>query len=149
METPDDILIREASIDAIRPLRHAVLRAGLGPEAAVFDGDEEPASRHVGAFLSSGQLIGCVSIVQRPWNGEPAWQLRGMAVEDGLRGRGVGKLLLARIEQIVATEAHSAVLWCNARASAVGFYSAMGWKTVGQQFHIETAGPHFRMLKDL
>jgi GNAT superfamily N-acetyltransferase len=149
VSTHDEILIRETSVEAVRPLRHAVLRAGLPPEAAVFDGDDEASSHHVGAFAPTGALVGCASIIRRPWNGVPAWQLRGMAVDDGLRGRGAGKLLLAKIEQIVLAESHSTLLWCNARTPAVGFYAAMEWQRVGVEFVIPTAGPHYRMFKPL
>jgi predicted GNAT family N-acyltransferase len=149
MEDLANTSIRETPVETIRPLRHRVLRAELPLEAAIFDGDDEPTSRHVAAFNQSAEVIGCVSIVQRPWNGDPAWQLRGMAVADGLRGFGVGKLILAHIERIVQSQVHSAMLWCNARLPAVGFYTAAGWTRVGEQFDIPTAGPHFRMFKTL
>jgi predicted GNAT family N-acyltransferase len=149
MTEPDEIVICQTSAEAIRPLRHAVLRAGLGPEAAVFDGDDEPTTRHIGAFNRDGQLVGCATIVRRLWHHELAWQLRGMAIDGELRGRGIGRLLLVQIERIVLEDGFSSTLWCNARTPAVGFYSAMGWKKIGDEFHIETAGPHFRMLKKL
>ncbi len=149
MNPHEDILIRQTSAQAVRPLRHAVLRAGLPPEAAVFDGDDEESSRHFAAYQPTGEIIGCASIVRRPWNGVPAWQLRGMAVDISLRGKGVGKQLLAKIEQSVLAEDHSTLLWCNARTPAVGFYSAMGWQKVGEEFVIATAGPHYRMFKPL
>jgi predicted GNAT family N-acyltransferase len=145
----DSITIRETSVEAIRPLRHAVLRAGLPPEAAIFDGDDEPTSRHFGAFATSGDVVGCASIVQRPWEGQPAWRLRGMAISDELRGSGMGRRLLAKIDQIVLADNHSNILWCNARTPATGFYSRLGWTRIGDEFHIETAGPHFRMFKIL
>ena len=149
MSKLDDISIRQTSAQAIRPLRHSVLRAGLPLEAAVFDGDEEATSRHLAALDQSGKLVGCASIVWRSFNDEPAWQLRGMAIDDGLRGRGIGRLLLSRIELLVLDEGHSSTLWCNARTPAVGFYLAMGWKEFGEEFQVETAGPHYRMVKKL
>src|ERR1700677_2855535 len=97
MAEPDDLIIGETTAERIRPLRHAVLRAGLPPAAAVFDGDDEPTTRHIGVFNRTREVVGCASIVQRPFNGEPAWQLRGMAIIDEARGRGVGRVLLARI----------------------------------------------------
>ena len=72
LEEPVDLLIGETSAELIRPLRHAVLRAGLPVEAAVFDGDDEPTSRHVAGIDRSGRVVGCASIVQRPWSGAPA-----------------------------------------------------------------------------
>lgn len=149
MTIPAELAIRETSAQAIRPLRHSVLRAQLPLEAAVFDGDDEPTTRHIGAFGTDRQVIGCASIVRRPWHNGPAWQLRGMAIDSELRGRGVGRLLLAQIERIVLEDGFSPILWCNARTPAVGFYSAMGWQRIGEEFHIETAGPHYRMLKKL
>jgi GNAT superfamily N-acetyltransferase len=155
----------------LHPLRHLVLRVGLPLETAVIDGDDEPTTRHVGVFDQNGLIIGCASIIQRPWNdrmswrlrgmailrlnpkpptrGEAAWRLRGMAVDAGLRGRGIGRAMLSRIEQIVIAADYPPLLWCCARKPAVGFYAAMRWTKIGSEFYDENAGPHFLMYKRL
>jgi predicted GNAT family N-acyltransferase len=147
VEGEAQVQIARVAVEQVRPLRHVVLRAGLPPEAAIFDGDEEPTSRHLAAIDGADNIVGCATIVRRAWNNEPAWQLRGMAVADSHRGTGVGRLLLQAIETIALTEQFSCLFWCNARTPAVGFYRRAGWTSVGDEFIIQTAGPHYRMYK--
>ena len=171
MAEPDNISIRDTSAEALLSLRHSVLRVGLPPESAVIDGDVEPTTHHIGAFDQSGQLVGCASLMRRPWDdqtswpvrcmailrliprpptpGEAAWRLRGMAVVSDLRGRGIGRLMLANIEQFVRTTDYSRLLWCCARKPVVGYYAAMGWTKIGAEFYVKNVGPHFTMFKRL
>jgi GNAT superfamily N-acetyltransferase len=74
------------------------------------------------------------------------WQLRGMAVVPEVQRSGVGALLLQAVEEGIRN-GRGAVLWCNARAPAAGFYEKHGWKVIGEEFEIPTAGPHVRMWK--
>src|SRR5438067_4534687 len=139
------IVIRAASIDEIVDLRWKILRAGLPRDAANFPGDDEPTTLHVGAFLDDRQIVGCAMLVRRPWQDEPAWQLRGMAVRDDLRGQGIGTRILEFAERTLAGQNYAAQLWCNARTPATSFYERLGWQKIGEEFHIESAGPHFKM----
>jgi GNAT superfamily N-acetyltransferase len=141
--------IRRGRLDEIIDLRHAVLRQGLPRDAAVFEGDSGPAARHYVA-TADNQIIGCTTLHPSRSENEPAWQLRGMAVADGHRGRGVGRLMLQFMEQELVTDPSAPLLlWCNARVPASGFYQRLGWEVVSNQFEIPTAGPHFRMVKRL
>lgn len=145
---PDyELTVRPVSAEEVIDLRHLVLRAGLPRESAIFDGDRDPATIHLGAFVAE-QLVGCASILRNPLAGEPALQLRGMAVHPNWQQRGVGRRLLA---EIVAAGRASGVdlLWCNARKPAASFYQANGWEMISEEFIIPTAGPHFRMTKRL
>src|SRR5262245_31774314 len=108
------VVVRRATRDEILPLRHAVLRPGLPVAEAHFDGDDEPSTRHVGAFRQDdGALVGCVSLMRRPRDGA-VWQLRGMATRDDVRGRGVGAAILAFVDTTLGDDP----LWCNARIEA-------------------------------
>ncbi|MGN6368146.1 MAG: GNAT family N-acetyltransferase, partial [Phycisphaerae bacterium] len=80
--------------------------------------------------------------------GLAAYQLRGMATGESVRGRGVGRELLAAAEGFVRG-AGVGVMWCNARVPAVGFYEKGGWTVVSGEFEIPTAGPHVRMERKL
>lgn len=131
---------------AVLDLRHRVLRQGMPAEAAVFEGDDEPTAIHLGAF-ERGTIVGCVTLIQRDWKGEPAWQLRGMAVDELMRKAGVGATMLDEVDQLVAASEHSHQLWCNARVIAKGFYERHGWKVESELFDIPTAGPHHVMSK--
>jgi predicted GNAT family N-acyltransferase len=126
-------------------LRHRVLRAGLARETAIFDGDDASTTRHFVAEHDD-RIVGCVTLVLNEWHGEPAWQLRGMAVEPALQGRGVGNSLLRTVDDFVRSSA-ARQLWCNARVPAVRFYERHGWAVVSEEFDIPTAGPHRKMTK--
>ena len=130
-------------------MRHAVLREGLPRETAVFAGDDSADTLHVVAE-DSGALVGCATLVASAWQGEPAWQLRGMAVLPSHRRTGVGGLMLKQLLRLARDAAGDVRrMWCNARTPAVGFYERHGWVVASDEFVIETAGPHFKMTLKL
>jgi GNAT superfamily N-acetyltransferase len=143
--------IRPITAEETIPLRHAVLRAGLPRATAIFPGDEAASSRHFGAFVE-GQLVGVATIhfaplLDRP-DFDPAYQVRGMATAEDMRGQGVGTALLeACIAE--AVRCGGQWIWCNARTPAAGLYSRHGFKVQGGIFDIPTAGPHYRMIRPL
>ena len=141
-------LIRRGTTEEIIDLRHVILRTGLPREMAYFEGDDEPTTRHVVAELD-GRIVGCATLLRRPWNGAPAFQLRGMAVIPELRGEGIGARLLAEIERTAREQSRevSKQMWCNARVPAMRFYQREGWIVASEQFDIEHAGPHVKMTK--
>src|SRR5215471_20383 len=95
-----ELQMREALIDEILDLRWEILRAGLPRESANFEGDDEPTTHHFVAEIGS-EIVGCATFLQRPFNHEPGWQLRGMAVTANRQGSGVGKRLLEFAESFV------------------------------------------------
>lgn len=138
-------MIRRVDLDEIIDLRHAVLRAGLPRDAAIFEGDHSDTARHYGVF-EEGRLIGCATAHLNTWEGKPAWQLRGMAVAPTHQSRGIGRQVLAFVERdLVQTPVHQ--LWCNARVPAAPFYQKLGWTIVSAPFGIPTAGPHVKMTR--
>lgn len=144
--------IRRATLEDLIDLRHHVLRDGLPREAAVFDGDRDPASRHYGAFAADGaseRVVGCASMLLNQWLDEPAWQLRGMATAPDFRGTGLGRAIVVFIESDIRATQIVRLLWCNARVPASRFYLKMGWQVVSEEFEIPTAGPRVRMVKRL
>jgi GNAT superfamily N-acetyltransferase len=140
--------VRAATFDEIVDLRYEVLRAGLPRDAAVFEGDSAPTSRHYGAF-SNGRNIGCATLHLNQWLDEPAWQLRGMATAPDFRSAGIGRELLVYVEADLLATHPVHLLWCNARVPAIRFYQRSGWQIVSEEFEIPTAGPHVRMVKRL
>jgi predicted GNAT family N-acyltransferase len=136
-----------ARVDAatIRPLRRAILRPTLPPEASVYDQDDDATTVHLAAYDDSRHLIGCVTVFPEALDDEPhAWRLRGMAVVDELHGRGVGAALLREaVDAVRATGAP--VLWCEAREAAQGFYAKYGFVGSGDLFNVAVAGPHRHM----
>lgn len=135
--------LRRASLDEILALRHAVLRPGLPLGAARFDGDDEPATRHFGAFCAApAGAVACVSCMQRPRRGAAAWQVRGMATRSDSRGRGIGAALLAFALEALRAEAGPQRAWCNARVTALGFWERAGWVVASDVFDLPGIGPH-------
>jgi len=139
--------VRPATVEDILDIRHEVLRIGHPRDSARFELDNDPRTIHSAAWVD-GQVVGCATFVSNPLEDQPAWQLRGMAVSVWMQKAGVGRALLNHLEPRVA---HSQVklLWCNARVNAVPFYKRLGWYVISDEFNIPSAGPHFRMQKDL
>jgi GNAT superfamily N-acetyltransferase len=148
------IEVRQVAVGKILDLRHRILRAGLPPESACFEGDEAETTLHFAVFEvepsghTGQQPVGSLSLMLNSFQAEGAWQLRGMAVDESHQGCGLGRELLTHAEQIVASrQVH--LLWCNARVPAAGFYEKHGWTIVSEVFEIPTAGPHVKMSKRL
>lgn len=144
--------LRDASATEIIALRHAALREGMPRSAAQFDGDHGPSTQHYGAFDAGpfgSHTLCCVSYMPTDFEGQPAWQLRGMATRADVRGGGIGRRLLTFAEASLREVGPLRQMWCNARSHAVGFYEKQGWAIASDAFHIETVGPHFQMTKRL
>ena len=150
MSTPpavEKLSIRPVSAADVMPLRHRVLRQGKPLMNAAYEGDDAEPTFHLAAF-EDGEVVGVASFMREPMPGRkdvPAWRLRGMAVEERLRGRQVGKRLVDRGIELTR-EAGGELLWCNARGTAVGFYERMGWTAVGEYFE-EHGLPHVVMWR--
>jgi GNAT superfamily N-acetyltransferase len=143
--------IRAITAEDTLDLRLAILRPGLPRETAIFPGDDAPTSHHYGAYLD-GRLVGVATmhyapLLDRP-DFDPAYQIRGMAIVDEVRGQGAGGALLTKcLDEAKRAGAHW--VWCNARTPAAGFYSRHGFQVQGGIFDVPNAGPHYRMLRPL
>ena len=142
--------IRPITSTEARTVRLPVLRAGLPPEFAKLDHDDDPGTRHFGAF-EGGRLVGVATFFAescplRP--GPRAWRLRGMATIPEMQGRGAGRALVtAGIGTAIADGA--TLMWCNARVTACGFYERLGFAPVGGEFELPNSGRHYMMIKEL
>jgi GNAT superfamily N-acetyltransferase len=142
------VIIRVATLDEILSLRHAVLRPGRALDTASFDGDADPTTIHVVA-CDGPDIVGCATIMRRPFEREDAAQLRGMATSPTHTRRGVGTAVLRFVETLVADEWRLPLAWCNARLSAVRFYEHAGWEVVSSTFDVPDVGPHVGMTRRL
>lgn len=141
-----DIEVRQITAAETIPIRHSVLRPGRPVEQARFPGDDDMGTIHLGVFRD-GQLECVGSLFQAPFPGTRharALQLRGMATAAQARGTGLGTALV-RVCLELAREKGIDTVWCNARSSAAGFYTRLGFEPVGEEFEIADVGPHFRM----
>jgi predicted GNAT family N-acyltransferase len=142
----DGVTVRRATLEEVFGLRCEVLFKGTNRPAAEYGEDRDPHTVHVAAF-DAGRIVCCATFLPSEWNGQPAWQLRGMATEAGYRGRGLGGRVLLLGEEL-CRESGPDRAWCNARVAAVPFYERHGWRTVSEEFKIPGVGPHRRMAKE-
>jgi GNAT superfamily N-acetyltransferase len=144
-----EVQIRRALPEEVIDLRHAILRAGLPRDTAIFPGDDHADARHVVAVTGDGRIIGCATAHPSTWDNAPAWQIRGMATDPAFRGAGIGRAMLGLLEKTIRDETTIRQMWCYARVSAMAFYERAGWRSISDPFEIPTAGPHMRMVKSI
>lgn len=144
-------IARRATRDEIIAVRHAELRPGFPLEAAIFEGDDAPTTFHFGAFMQAAgsENIGCASFMLNTWQGEPAYQLRGMATLASLVHHGIGRAVLEVAERTLLVDTPVRLLWANARVAAIAFYRKHGWTLASDVFDIPTVGPHYRIIRSL
>jgi GNAT superfamily N-acetyltransferase len=90
--------------------------------------DEDDNGYHFAAFHNN-YIVAVVSLFQKGSD----FQFRKFAVEENMQGKGVGKELLTYIQNFAIAEGAKRI-WCNARLSAIGFYSKMGYAQTGDLF---------------
>ena len=149
--TQQPLTIAKVNVERILNLRHRILRAGLPFESARFPEDLAPTTSHFAAFTALEkdlEPVACASFMLNSWSGQPAWQLRGMAIVAEQQRKGIGRMLLAHAERELVTGSKTRLFWCNARVLAIGFYLKQGWTVQSEIFEIPTAGPHCRMTKN-
>ena len=140
----NEVLVVDGALT--RELRRAVLRPHLSLDD-VLPGDDLLDAVHVAAVEDGRPLCTCFIYADScPWRpGEPAWHLRQMATAAQVRGRGLGRDVVAAAEAC-ARERGASVLWCYARAGAAAFYERCGWRRHGDVFTDEEHTiPHVRM----
>lgn len=149
----DEIRVQRIGAGDVLPLRRKVLRQGMPPETALFPGDDEPQTFHLGAMRGE-EIVGIATFLVRPYPLDTAasrgWQLRGMAVDPKLQSHGVGSKILETAIELLRPELHPiggdrATLWCKARKKAVEFYRRNGWIIEGEEFEIANFGWHHFM----
>jgi GNAT superfamily N-acetyltransferase len=118
-------------IEQIRPeltwrLRRDVLYPAQPLHAMEIEEDNN--GLHFGAFYED-KLVSVVSLFQQGAD----FQFRKFAVTPHLQNRGAGKMLLQYISYFVIQEGGTRI-WCNARLSAIGFYTKAGFVLTGQSF---------------
>lgn len=147
------------------PLRSKVLRPGLPLEAAIFPGDDDLHTFHLGVWAGN-TIVGVASLFQQPPpkslsipdavtatgittdDADQFWQLKGMAVDPQVQGQGYGRRLLRACVDYISRRS-GLILWCNARTSAVEFYLKGGFEVCGDEFFIVGVGPHLVMTRPI
>jgi GNAT superfamily N-acetyltransferase len=90
--------------------------------------DEDDTGLHFGTFYED-KLVSVVSLFQQGGD----FQFRKFAVVPQLQKRGVGNRLLQYITDFAKQQGGTRI-WCNARLSAIGFYTKAGFVLTGESF---------------
>ncbi|SOD74528.1 acetyltransferase (GNAT) family protein [Jatrophihabitans sp. GAS493] len=141
------IEVAPARAEEIEPLRRAVLRDGNPELDATTPEDGLPTTLHLaGADLAVGRPIGCLTLIEAPFAGDPlqiGLRLALMAVDPQYQRHGVGSVLLRTAQRAAASVGTG--IWANARDSALGFYARGGFATSGSGFIGPMNLPHHRI----
>jgi GNAT superfamily N-acetyltransferase len=143
-------LVVEVEADETYDLRRRVLRESRPASDVSFPEDHVPGALHLGVAGADGALRAVASFSPQPTPHRPdarAARLRGLAVEPPFQQAGVGRRLLdAAVERL--REQGFQVVWANGRDGALGFYTRLGWRVLGDGFAISGI-PHHVVLLDL
>lgn len=130
-------------------LREQVLLGPIGYDMArfrrEFAGMEEKFEHFVAVVrhASGPRVIGCATLLPNyPASG--TGKLMQMAVDPQRQGEGLGRRLVVAVESRAFGELGLTELFCHAQLPAIGFYDALGWETVSDEF-TEAGIPHRRM----
>lgn len=142
------IKIIEIKAEETYPIRKSVLREGMSLSHQM-NGDHDSSTLHLGLF-DEDRLV-CIGSFMKAAKSNfkgVQYQLRGMASAKGSQGKGYGKDLLQKAEELLKDKGVD-ILWCNARVVAIDFYSKLGYEFFGDVFEVNEVGPHFVMFKKL
>jgi N-acetylglutamate synthase-like GNAT family acetyltransferase len=131
-------------IDAIIDLRYDILRKPWNqPKETSSDGMEDTA---INAFiLDNAKVIACGRLQD---NGEGLGQIRYMAVDSDYQGKGLGKLIVIKLEE-EARNINLRTVELQARENAVEFYKSQGYAVKETSFKLWDIIQHYLMTKNL
>ncbi len=124
-------------------LRNKILRQPLGLHFSSDELAKECFDIHLGAFLGPA-MVGCLLL--RRVNAHTA-KMRQVAIDVSAQGRGIGRRLVATAEERARAMGYT-VIELNARATAIAFYSKLGYEVCGEPF-TELTLAHQKMRKIL
>lgn len=130
-------------IDGIINLRYDILRKPWNqPKETATDGMEDKA---INAFIEDdGKVVACGRLQD---NGEGVGQIRYMAVNDNYQGKGLGKLIVTKLEE-EAKLIGLKTIELQARENALEFYKSQGYIVKETTFKLWDIIQHYLMTKE-
>jgi GNAT superfamily N-acetyltransferase len=148
--TDDTFLVKRVTADQLHELRRRVLR---NDDAALYHPDlrdEDETAFHYGGFLGPRLVVSASFFPSAPPMDSSllTYQLRYMATDFDVQGRGYGSQVLAFAEDDLRALGVEQI-WANGRDTALGFYDSVGWQRVEGSEHLsaETQLPHTVIFK--
>lgn len=124
-------------------LREKILRIPLGLKFTKEYLKRDEHDFHLVAMYDK-KVIGCLILTPRE---KEIVQMRQVAVDATLQGKGIGKKLVYFSEQVSQEKGFKKII-LNARLVAVPFYKRLQYKIVSDEF-IEVGIPHYKMEKEI
>ena len=118
----------DTEFEAYYDLRWRVLRQPWGQSPGSERDELDDDATHVAGYDEVKGLV-CVGRLHAVETG--VGQVRYMAVEEPLRGRGLGQAVLNELERLGKRQGMSVIV-LDAREAAVGFYRHNGYEAVGE-----------------
>ena len=142
----NDVVVRKiqfgsAEYDSALRLRYQVLREPLGLELGAQDTDADSIELMLGAFIDL-RLVGF--LMMRTISPDLV-QMRQVAVDPTIQGRGMGRSLVDAFEA-EARKAGATEIIMNARLTAQAFYEKLGYETYSEPY-VQSTIPHVKMRK--
>ncbi len=119
--------IKSVPPEMVLPIRQEVMYPGQAEELAQVAGDEE--AIHWGLF-ATGKLVSVISLFNSLKYGR-SLQFRKFATLADHQGKGYGSRILQEVLDYGVSQGY-AVIWCNARVSALSFYNRFGFCQDGE-----------------
>ena len=133
----------ESEFVAYYELRWRVLRKPWGQPSGSERDELDDAATHVAGYDEAKRLV-CVGRLHAVETG--VGRVRYMAVEEPMRGRGLGHAVLDELERLAKRQGMTAIR-LDARESAVGFYQRNGYEAVGEGHTLFGDVHHSKMRK--
>lgn len=131
-------------LNRIIDLRYEVLRKPWNQSKETATDNHEESS--INAFIESeDRLIACGRLQD---NGNGVGQIRYMAVHPDFQGKGLGKLLVEKLEE-EAKQIKLSKLELQARENAVEFYQNCGYTVKEKTFKLWDIIQHYLMVKNI
>ena len=143
-----DVFVREIAFGsdeyrAALRLRSDVLREPLGLVLGGADTDNDANELQLGAFL--GETL--VGVLLLRLNSPTEAQMRQVAVDPTIHGKGIGRKLVEAFERAAKQKGASDIVM-NARVTAQAFYEKLGYTTYSDAY-IQSTIPHIKMRKSI
>lgn len=133
--------VHAVSAEQVLPLRRSVL-VDNDADSCRFPGDDEPTTLHL-AVYQGDRIVAVATICREPLPGRQndttAWRLRGVAVEEHVRGFGFGRTLTKLCSEHACRHG-GGLVWCTARETARGFYEGLGFALASPPFKLPSRG---------
>lgn len=133
-----------AEWDKYYDLRYRILREPLGKERGSERNDGDEAGIHFAVF--DGESILAIARLDRV--DDTVCQVRFVAVETTIQGKGLGKKIMDAVEKRGTEKGYSKLI-LHARDYALPFYEKLGYTLLGPSYKLFDVLQHFEMEKQL